>query len=81
MKHRHVWEQANGKIPEGHIIIFRDNDRTNISLDNLMIIPRSINAVINHVGLSETINETKYLAVNYAKLVSVTHQRKKKQSE
>lgn len=81
LKHRYIWEQANGEIPEKHIIIFRDNDKTNVSLDNLMMIPRSINAVINHGGLSETINETKDLAVNYAKLVSVTHQRKKKQSE
>jgi hypothetical protein len=81
LKHRYIWEQANGEIPDGHIIIFRDNDRTNISLDNLMIIPRSINAVINHGGLSETINETKELAVNYAKLVSVTRQRKKEQKE
>lgn len=79
LKHRYIWEQANGKIPEGHIIIFRDNDRTNVSLDNLMMIPRSINAVINHGGLSETINETKDLAVNFAKLVSVTQQRKTKQ--
>ena len=79
LKHRYIWEQANGEIPEEHIIIFRDNDKTNVSLDNLMMIPRSINAVINHGGLSETINETKELAVNYAKLVSVTRQRKKKQ--
>lgn len=79
LKHRYIWEQANGKIPEGHIIIFRDNDRTNVSLDNLMMIPRSINAVINHGGLSETINKTKDLAVNFAKLVSATQQRKTKQ--
>ena len=79
LKHRYIWEQANGKIPKNHIVIFRDNDRTNITLENLMLIPRSVNAVINHTGLSRTIDETKELAVNYAKLVSATRQRKKQQ--
>lgn len=76
LKHRYIWEQENGKIPKGHIVIFRDNDRTNIVLENLILIPRSINSVINHSGLARTIDETKELAVNYAKLVSVVNQKK-----
>ena len=78
-KHRYIWEQANGKIPRSHIVIFRDNDRTNVALENLMLIPRSVNAIINNTGLSGTIDDTKELAVNYAKLFSATCQRKKKQ--
>ena len=35
MKHRWVWEQAHGEIPEGCNIVFRDGDTRNCSLDNL----------------------------------------------
>lgn len=77
LKHRFIWQQVNGAIPNGHILIFRDNDKSNIALENLMLITRNENAVINHMGLSETLGETKELAVTYAKLVSTAHQRKK----
>lgn len=34
-KHQHLWEQAHGPVPEGHIVRFRDNDRRNLTLENL----------------------------------------------
>ena len=40
LKQRHVWEQANGPIPDGHLIAFRDGNRQNCRLDNLYIISR-----------------------------------------
>jgi hypothetical protein len=39
-KHRWVWEQHNGKIPDGMIVSFKDNNRLNCDIDNLMLIPR-----------------------------------------
>ncbi len=78
LKHRLVWQQANGEIPEGHIVIFRDNNKHNISLENLMLISRSENLIINGHNLSGTINETKDLAVNFAKLVTTTNHRKRR---
>lgn len=41
LKHRVVWEQANGPIPKGHNIQFRDRNRLNCTLENLYIISRS----------------------------------------
>lgn len=38
-KDRYVWEQANGVIPEDHMIIHLDNDHMNCNLDNLRCIP------------------------------------------
>ena len=78
LKHRYIWEQVNGEIPAGHIVVFRDNDRTNVVMSNLMLITRKDNAIINHMGLSGTIDETKDLAVSYAKLVSAVRQKKKR---
>jgi hypothetical protein len=40
LKHRYVWEQANGPIPDGHNIAFRDGNRGNCDLSNLYLISR-----------------------------------------
>lgn len=81
LKHRLVWQQAHGTIPKGQIVIFRDNDRTNVVLENLLLISQSENLIINRNDLSETIDETKDAAVSLAKLVCATNQRKKKRKE
>lgn len=39
-KHRHIWEQANGPIPKGYNISFKDGDRTNCELQNLVLVSR-----------------------------------------
>ena len=68
LKHRVVWEAVNGKIPKGFIVIFRDNDRTNTDIDNLMLIRRGTHAVLNHTGLCECSGEFKETAVRIAEL-------------
>lgn len=50
-KHRLIWERANGPIPEGHVLLFLNQDRTDIRLDNLAMIRRSLLAVVNKHGL------------------------------
>lgn len=47
LKHRHVWQQANGTIPARHVIRFLDNDRANCSLDNLVCVPVEVNGKVN----------------------------------
>lgn len=39
--HRLIWEEANGPIPEGHALVFRNGDRRDIRLDNLELITRA----------------------------------------
>lgn len=81
LKHRYVWEQVNGKVPNGYILIFRDNDKSNIDIDNLILISRAEHVIINHQGLATTMNETKELAVNYAKLSRAICGKKRKRKE
>ena len=38
--HRAVWEEHNGPVPEGMIVSFKDSDRLNCDIDNLMLISR-----------------------------------------
>lgn len=40
LKHRVVWEQANGLIPKGYNVQFRDKNRQNVVLENLYLINR-----------------------------------------
>lgn len=47
LKHRHVWEQSKGKIPNGYIIVFKDRNPMNIALDNLELITKKENMLRN----------------------------------
>lgn len=68
LKHRIVWETVNGKIPKGYIIIFRDNNKTNTSIDNLLLIKWNTNVVLNHTGLCRYGGEFKETAIRIAEL-------------
>lgn len=39
--HLLVWEAANGPLPAGHAVVFKDGDKTHIALDNLECITRA----------------------------------------
>lgn len=39
-KHTVLWEEVHGPVPKGCCLLFLDNDRLNISLDNLQLITR-----------------------------------------
>jgi hypothetical protein len=50
-KHSVIWEQAHGKIPEGHVIIFADGNKRNFDLDNLLLVSKAERAAMNSLGL------------------------------
>ena len=39
--HRILWEDVNGPVPDGHVLVFRDKDRLNICLENIELITRA----------------------------------------
>lgn len=80
LKHRVVWESVNGKIPKGYIIIFRDNDKTNTDIDNLLLIKRGTHAVLNHTGLCEYSGEFKETAICIAELKAATSKAKNRKN-
>ncbi len=41
MKHRYVWMQHNGPVPEGMCVSFKDGNRLNCDISNLMLITES----------------------------------------
>ncbi|MCW1932647.1 HNH endonuclease signature motif containing protein [Pararhodobacter zhoushanensis] len=42
MKHRWLWEQANGPVPDGHVLKALDGDRGNTDPSNWRVIPRAL---------------------------------------
>lgn len=45
--HHHVWEQANGPIPDNHAVIFLDNNTENCNLKNLKCVSKAENMLRN----------------------------------
>lgn len=48
-KHRLLWEKANGPIPDDCMVVFKDGNKQNITLDNLELITRAQNMVNNNI--------------------------------
>jgi hypothetical protein len=51
LKHHLVWEEANGPIPKGHVVVFLNQDKTDTRIENLKLVKRSTMAVANRRGL------------------------------
>lgn len=47
--HRAVWEEHHGKIPEGMTVSFRDSNRLNCDISNLMLITRGENVALTRM--------------------------------
>lgn len=50
-KHVLLWEAAHGPIPKGHVVIFADGNKQNVTLENLLLLSRRELAVMNKKGL------------------------------
>lgn len=46
--HRAVWIEHNGPIPEDMVVSFKDNNKQNCDISNLMLITRGENAALTH---------------------------------
>lgn len=67
-KQRIVYEREIGPIPPGHIVIFADLDRTNFDPENLVCIPKSLNATLNKLGIERYDRESCEAAIATARL-------------
>lgn len=46
-KHRIIWEESNGPVPRGYVLIFGDGNRLNVTLDNLILVSKSQLSMLN----------------------------------
>ena len=56
-KHILVWEQHNGKVPAGYIVIFKDCNKRNFDIDNLALVTRAEHLELTRSNLRYTTKE------------------------
>jgi hypothetical protein len=49
--HHIIWEEAHGPVPAGHAVTFRDGNRQNCAIENLMLVSRAQLATMNRLGI------------------------------
>lgn len=80
-KRRWVWEQENGPIPEGHVILHLDGDPMNCELGNLDCVPRGVLAIMNGRGPEYSGPETNPARVKLAQLKHQIGERERSMEE
>jgi len=53
-KHTYLWEQVNGKVPPGQIVIFLDGNKNNCTLENLGIVSKADQVMLTKLELRFT---------------------------
>lgn len=66
--HLLIWEEVNGPVPEGCVIIFKDGNKKNCTLENLAQITLAENAVMNKHGLRFANGEATEAGILIAKI-------------
>ncbi|MBP3908155.1 MAG: HNH endonuclease [Turicibacter sp.] len=77
LKHRWLWEQHNGPVPKGYALIFADGDKSNITLDNLIVVSRAQLVRLNKNHLIQENKELTETAINVVDLMlKINHVKK-----
>lgn len=79
LKHQVVWEEHNGDIPKGYVVIFGDSDKSNLDINNLILISRAQLARLNQNGLIQNDIELTKTGVVIAEVMTKIGERAKKQ--
>ena len=69
LKHRFIWEQNNGEIPKGYAVIFADGDKSNLDIDNLLLVSRKQLLFMNRNNLISENKEFTKVGVNIANVM------------
>jgi hypothetical protein len=78
LKHKVLWEEANGPVPKGHCLIFLDSNKHNTSLDNLQLITRTQLARMNQNDLISNDPELTKTGLIVADIITKISERKRK---
>ena len=75
------WEAVNGPVPAGHCIIFKNGDKLNCDVSNLLLVTRAELARMNQKGLISTNPRQTEVGQNIARLILATAKRKKERKK
>jgi hypothetical protein len=80
-KQRLIWEAANGQIPKDHAVLFADRNKSNMNLDNLLLVSRRELAVMNKKNLIFSDAEKTKCGLLIAKIIILTNDLLRKQKK
>ena len=81
LKHRKIYEENFGEIPENHVVIFLDKNLKNFNIDNLALVSRRELVLLNHFRLLSEESKASKAGIKVAKIISKIAQLKKKRGE
>ena len=76
LKHIIIWERENGKIPKGYALVFGDGDKSNLSINNLILVSRKQLLIMNKNKLIKNNVELTKTGVVIADLISKIGEKK-----
>lgn len=80
-KHRIIYEQHHGTIPEKYVVIFADGNRENFDIDNLVLVSKSELLIMNKRKLINTNSDLTKTGVIMAKLIDRTNKAANRQND
>jgi len=78
-KHRYLWEQKNGKVPNGYLILFANGNKQDFNLDNLLCVKNSELIMMSKMGCKYDDIETTKTFLIMARLTLAMSNRIKKE--
>ena len=76
LKHRVVWEKVHGEIPGGHALVFKNMNKQDCRIENLMLVSRAELARLNQSYIKHSTPETHESCILLAKIKDKTHKLK-----
>lgn len=76
-KHKLIWAEVNGPIPEKHSVIFADGNRMNLDIDNLLLVSKAELLMLNRRRLISENSELTKTGLNVVKVMNKIHKIKK----
>lgn len=68
LKHKFIWEKEHGEIPEGYVVMFADRDRSNLSIENLILISKKQLLIMNKYNLIKNNIELTKIGINISNI-------------
>lgn len=77
LKHIVVWEEENGPVPKGHVIVFGDGNKQNVDINNLILVTRRQLLILNRNNLIKQNIELTKIAVKIAMVQEKINERRR----
>lgn len=77
--HRAVWEEHNGPIPAGMVVTFKDSNKLNCSIENLILVTKGENCVLTRQHLRSEDPDLTETGIALVRLMIAANKKKGKQ--